>query len=175
MKIHWVLFLGLFFVGCAQSIHLKTTRIVSQVIIDGEAVGAASPQGREAAVPVKFGAASYELYDQEILVGKGFINRTQINPWSYGFSVGGAMLLTPALALAGAIAVNPAWIFASSVFLQGGGVGTFWAYLAQTASFWTFPAVTLGAVVGLLPLAGLLYSERLPDVVLLTTHDSTRP
>lgn len=155
--------------ACTQTVHLKSAKRITKAVIDGETVENIGPEGRDVILPVKFGAAHYELYDRDLLIGKGRVERSQINPWSYGLSVGGAMVLTPALALTGVLAVNPAWVFSSSVFLQGGGVGAFWAYLTQTASAWTFPAATLGAAIGLLPLLGLLYSEKLPDVVMLST------
>jgi len=149
----------------SQSVHVKTSARVSQLTIDGKELGAIGPDGKDVEVPVNFGAASFTAFDGEKKIANGLLARKQISPFAFGPSVGGAMVLAPILGFAGAVAVNPSWVFAPSVFLHGGGLGSFWAYLAQTASFWTFPAVTLGLAIGLLPLVGLLYSERLPDVV----------
>lgn len=147
---------------------------MSQLIVDGKDLGSIGPEGKDVLVPVKFGSANYRVMQGDKIVANGLLARKQISPFGFGPSVGGAMLLAPVLGLAGAIAANPSWIFAPSVFLSGGGLGSFWAYLAQTASFWTFPAVTLGFAIGLLPLVGLLYSERLPDVVWINIGDPRR-
>lgn len=160
--------------GCMQSVHLKVTRPLSRVVIDDQVFDSVGLNGLDAQVPVNFGPAKYSVYESEKLVYEGTMPRSQIDPWIFGLSVGGAMLLTPTLAFAGALSVNPSWIFASSVFLGGGGAGSFWAYLAQTASFWTMPMALLGAALGLLPLIGLAYSERLPDVVLIATPEDLR-
>jgi hypothetical protein len=161
--------------ACSQNVHIKTSQRVTQVVIDGAELGPIGPEGKDVVVPVKFGAASYSLYDGNKIISSGFLPRSQIYPWSYGLSIGGAMVAAPVLGFVGAVAVNPAWFFAPAVFLHGGGAGSFWAHIAQIASMWTFPAATLGILIGLLPLLGLVYSERLPDVVLLNTNYGTRP
>ena len=161
-------------VGCSQRVHVKTTRYVPKAIIDTTVVEDLNINGKDVVIPVGFGAAAYELFDHEARVGKGFIERSHINPWTFGLSVGGAAVLAPTLALAAVVAVNPAWIFAPSVFLDGKGVGSFLAYLSQAASIWTVPAAALGAAIGLLPLIGLFFSERLPDVVTLDVHNGIK-
>jgi hypothetical protein len=84
------------------------------------------------------------------------------------------MFLAPMLSMVGVLLVNPAWVFSPTVFLNGGGVGSFFAFLSQTASFWTFPAATLGLCIGLLPLLGLLRAEGLPEVLLLAAPEEER-
>lgn len=161
--------LALVCVACEQNVHIKTSTRVSQLVIDKKELGAFGPDGKDAVIPVNFGAASYSAFDGEKMSASGLLARTHINPWSYGLSVGGAMVASPILGFGFAISVNPAWFYAPSVLMNGGGMGAFWAYLAQSASVWTFPAATLGLLIGLLPLVGLLYSERLPDVVWINT------
>jgi hypothetical protein len=160
--------------SCTQSVHVKTSQRVSQLIIDGKELGPIGPEGKDVAVPVKFGSAKYTALNGDTTIASGLLARTQINPWTYGLSVGGAMVLAPTIGFGCAVAVNPSWFFAPSVFLEGGGIGAFWAYLSQTASIWTIPAATIGIAIGLLPLLGFLYSERLPDVVWINTDYMTK-
>lgn len=161
-------------IACEQSVHLKTTRPVSKIIIDGEDIGASDTLGREVLLPVRFGPAHYQLFDERGLIAKDVVERSHLDPWVFGASVGSAMFLAPALSFLGVLLVNPAWVFSTTVFLNGGGAGSFLAFLSQTASFWTFPAATLGFCIGLLPLLGLLRAERLPDVILLSAPEEER-
>lgn len=154
--------------ACSQNVHIKTSQRVSKLVIDDAVLGEITPEGKDVTLPVKFGPASYSAYDGNRIVASGSIPRSRIDPWTYGLSVGGAMVFAPTLGFFSALAVNPAWFFAPTVFLNGGSVGSFWAYLAQTASVFTFPAATLGFLIGLLPLVSLIYAERVPDNVLLS-------
>lgn len=160
--------------GCAQNVHVKSTSAISKVVIDDYVISDIGPTGKEAILPIRFGPASYQIFQNDELILEGELPRTQVSPLVFGLAVGGAVVFTPTLAISAAILVNPSWIFASSVFVNGGGASSFWAYFAQTASFWTLPAIFLGAAIGLLPLVGLAYSERLPDVVLIATPESMR-
>lgn len=151
--------------GCAKQVVLRSQAAVSTVHIpgqppiplrDGEAAARVEPG--DAPVP-------YTLVVAEQTT-EGSIPRTDWNPWWLMGGVAGAVCCAPSLAIAGVLVVNPA--------IAGAGLACCLSQspavcltAAANPTWWTLPAATLGASLGLLPL-GLISLAREPaDMVSL--------
>ncbi|MEM7589392.1 MAG: hypothetical protein AAF320_04475 [Myxococcota bacterium] len=153
--------------GCGtQRVYVRAPQEAAHVVLANQRVPVVSG---EASVQLQkgFGPVSYSVYDRDgQLLNEGKLARTQKDPLVTSLSIVGTIVAVPVLAFAGVLVANPSWpaAFRNVSKTAGGNLG---AFLANSMSSWTLPIATAFGALGLLPLLGLLRSEKLPDEVVV--------
>lgn len=153
--------------ACAtQRVFVRAPQQAAQVVLADQAAPVSS--GRASIeVPQGIGPVPYSVYDSRgNLLDQGQLARTKRDPLITSMSIVGTVIAVPVLAFTGVLVANPSWWAAFSNVSQTPG-GNLRAFLANSMSTWTLPVATIFGALGLLPLLGLLKSEKLPDEVVV--------
>jgi hypothetical protein len=153
--------------GCAQTVLFKTEKRGATLEVDGQNVGEIPAEGKQVEIRSGFAALPIKVTLSDGTTHESEVPRTEGNNWLFAAGLVGAGLCVPALCAAGLWVANPLAPLACLAACGGGGCGAGYAFLAQTATFWSAPIGALGACVGLSPLIATGLSGELPDVVTL--------
>lgn len=166
-------FLAILFALCAsacatQKVYVRAAQEAAHVVLSNQRVPVID--GRAVVeLSTGLGPVSYSVYNAKgHVLDEGKLTRTRQDPLVMGLSIAGAIVAVPVLAFVGVLVANPSWAdaFSNVAKTAGGNLG---AFLTNSMSAWTLPIATVFGALGLLPLLGLLRSEKLPDEVVVGT------
>ncbi len=148
--------------GCAHKVKVVTSPPGATITVDGKRIGRSPVSFEEGVFP---GQHRVMASKQGHRTAKVLVGRSETDWLWVAGGVGGCLLCAGPSCLVGASLANVALCPAcAGCLLTGGDVGAILA-IFTAPSLLTVPLVSLGALVGVTPLALLGLSERSPDVI----------
>ena len=147
--------------SCKHTIHVYSKNEKNNVTLGDRNLGTIPKEGRLIEVSSGFGPVEYKIENNNILKERGVIPRSEKNGLITGLSISAAAFLIPVMTTLGLLVANPSWIEVPYKIYQNPHEASI--FMKDTASSYTIPITAIFAVVGMLPLLGLLTSESLPN------------